>query len=269
MADTSSRNAVRRSGLAAGPDVSVLVFVHGFGCDQTMWDQVAPSFEHTHHVVVYDLTGAGSSDLSAYDRQRHGTLQGHADDLIEILTALEIEGAVIVGHSVSAMIAALAAISEPARIGQLVMVAPSPCYLEDGDYHGGFAREDLHELIDAMDENYVSWAYQLAGVANGPSNDAAYSEALGRRFCATDHRIARHFARVTFLSDHRADMPKVPVPTLVLQCSDDAIAPVFVGDWLRQAIPDATLTHLNATGHCPHVTAPEETTAAIRKYLAP
>lgn len=268
MTDPTSRNAVRRSGLPAGPGVPVIVFAHGFGCDQTMWDQVAPRFEETHHVVLYDLTGSGSSDLSAYDQRRHGTLQGHADDLAEVLESLGIEDVTIVGHSVSAMIGALAAISAPTRIGRLVMVAPTPCYLEDGDYHGGFPREDLHELIEAMDENYVSWAHQLAGVVNGPANDEAHSADLGRRFCATDHQIARHFARVTFLSDHRAEMPKVAIPTLILQCSDDAVAPVFVGDWLRRAIPQSDLTQLRATGHCPHVTAPEETTNAIRRYLA-
>lgn len=267
MGDPIIRNAVRRSGRPLGSNGPALVFAHGFGCDQTMWNRVAPSFEDTHHVILYDLTGSGSSDLSAYDRNHHAALQGHADDLIEILDSLEIEGAILVGHSVSAMIGALASITQPTRIAQLIMLAPSPCYLEDESYHGGFSGDDLHELIEAMDENYISWAHQLASVASGPANDSAHAAELGRRFCATDHRIARHFARVTFLSDHRTDMAKVPVPTCILQCSDDVIAPAFVGSWLEQAIPDAALRQLAATGHCPHVTAPAETTAVIRECL--
>jgi sigma-B regulation protein RsbQ len=245
-----------------------MVFAHGFGCDQAMWRFVAPDFEVDHRVVVFDHVGAGKSDLSAYDPEKYASLRGYAADIVEICREFELTDVVLVGHSVSAMIGVLALQQAPELFGALVMVGPNPRYIDDGDYVGGFSRTDIIGLLDALDSNHLGWSTQMAPVIMGNHPEhPELAEELTNSFCRTDPDIARQFARVTFLSDNRADLASVAVPTLVLQCSEDVIAPEVVGRYVHEHVPGSTLTHLRATGHVPHLSAPEETTAAIRAFL--
>jgi sigma-B regulation protein RsbQ len=259
------RNCVRASGVADGRPI---VFVHGFGCDQAMWRFVAPDFEVDHRVVLLDLVGFGASDLTAYDPDKYGTLRGHAADIVEICRELRLSDAVLVGHSVSAMIGVLAHQAAPEVFGALVMVGPNPRYIDDGDYVGGFSRSDIADLLDALDANHLGWSAQMGPVIMGHPDEPELAEELTNSFCRTDPGIMRQFARVTFLSDNRADLPGVAVPTLVMQCSEDVIAPQAVGRYVHESIPGSVFTQLRATGHVPHLSAPEETTAAIRAFLA-
>src|SRR3712207_3090581 len=243
-----------------------MVFVHGFGCDQAMWRFVAPDFEVDHRVVVFDQVGAGNSDLTAYDPDKYASLRGYAADVVEICRELELTDVVLIGHSVSAMIGVLAIQQAPQLFGGLVMIGPNPRYVDDGDYTGGFSRADIVGLLDALDANQLGWATTMAPVIMGPDHPEL-AEELTNSFCRPDPAIARQFARVTFLSDNRADLPGVVVPTLVLQCSADVIAPEVVGRYVHEHLPDSTFVQLAATGHCPHLSAPAETTAAIRAWL--
>jgi sigma-B regulation protein RsbQ len=260
------RNAVRVSGVPGGRPI---VFAHGFGCDQGMWRFVAPDFEVDHRVVLFDQVGSGNSDLSAYDADKYGSLRGYATDLVEICRELELSDVVFVGHSVSAMIGVLAFKEAPELFGALVMVGPSPRYVDDGDYTGGFSRTDIAGLLDSLESNHLGWSTQMAPVIMGNPDRPELGEELTNSFCRTDPGIASRFARVTFLSDNRDDLAAVTVPTLVLQCSDDVIAPEAVGRYVHEAIPGSVYTLLAATGHCPNLSAPEETTAAIRAFLSP
>ena len=261
--DVLTRNNVGVSGREDGP---VLLFAHGFGCDQHMWRGVAPAFEADHRVVLFDLVGAGRSDTSAYDRERYGTLHGYAEDVLEICAALDLRQVVFIGHSVSATIGLLAAAAEPDRFAKLVLVAPSPCFIDDEGYVGGFTREDIEGLLESLDSNYLGWSAAMAPVIAGADNLEAGAE-LTNSFCRTDPEIARHFARVTFLSDNRADLARVRTPALVLQCSDDALAPEAVGRYVHEQLPGSRLVLMAATGHCPNLSAPAETVAAIKAFL--
>jgi sigma-B regulation protein RsbQ len=258
------RNCVRVSGVPSGRPI---VFAHGFGCDQTMWRFVAPDFEVDHSVVLFDHVGSGASDLSAYDREKYASLCGYAADVVEICRTLDLSDVVFVGHSVSSMIGVLAHKMAPELFGSLVMVGPSPRYVDDGGYVGGFSRNDIVGLLDALDSNHLGWSAQMAPVIMGNPDRPELSEELTNSFCRTDPDIARQFARVTFLSDNRADLADVAVPTLVLQCSEDVIAPGHVGRYVHERIAGSVFTQLTATGHVPHLSAPEETTAAIRSFL--
>jgi sigma-B regulation protein RsbQ len=264
VATVLERNCVRVSGV---PDGRPIMFVHGFGCDQAMWRFVAPDFGVDHRVVLLDLVGSGNSDLSAYDAEKYGSLKGYAADIVEICRELDLSDVVLVGHSVSAMIGVLAWQQAPERFGALVMVGPNPRYVDDGDYVGGFSRTDIVGLLDALDANHLGWSTQMAPVIMGNPDRPELADELTNSFCRTDPDIARQFARVTFLSDNRADLPGISVPTLVLQCSDDAIAPEVVGRYVHEKIPGSRFVTLGATGHVPHLSAPEETTAAIRAFL--
>ena len=259
-----ARNHVRVSGR---PDGRAIVFAHGFGCDQNMWRFVAPAFEADHRVVLFDHVGAGGSDLSAYDPERYGTLAGYADDVVEIAHALELTDAVFVGHSVSAMIGVLAAARAPERFGKLVLVGPSPRYIDDEGYRGGFSRADIDELLDSMDANFLGWSTAMAPAIMGNADRPELGEELTESFCRTDPEIAARFARVTFESDNREDLASVTVPTLVLQCSDDVIAPDAVGRYVHERIPGSVFVQLAATGHCPNLSAPQETVDAIRAFV--
>ncbi|CAA9212517.1 MAG: Hydrolase of unknown specificity RsbQ, part of a novel [RsbQ - PAS domain] bacterial sensing module [uncultured Cytophagales bacterium] len=244
-----------------------IIFAHGFGCDQNMWRWVAPAFRATHKVVLFDHVGAGQSDVTAYNRTKYATLQGYASDLLEICQALDLRDAVFVGHSVSAMIGTLAALREPSRFAALVMVGPSPCYINDDDYYGGFSRTDLEGLMEYLDSNYLGWSSTMAPVIMGNPDRPELGEELTNSFCKADPEIAKQFARATFFSDNRADLSKVKAKTLILQCSQDAIAPLEVGTYVHQQIAGSTMVVLEATGHCPNLSAPEETTDAIRNFL--
>ncbi|RKG72651.1 alpha/beta hydrolase [Corallococcus exercitus] len=258
-----ARNNVKVKGQGAQP----MVFSHGFGCDQNMWRFVAPSFERDYRTVLFDAVGAGNSDILAYDRNRYGTLEGYADDVLEICRELRLERVVFVGHSVSAMVGVLAAIKEPERFDKLVLIGPSPCYINDGDYMGGFSREDILQLVESLDDNYLGWSNSMAPVIMGNPDRPELGTELTNSFCRTDPDIAKHFAKVTFLSDHRAELPKVRTPSLVLQCSNDVIAGEAVGEYVRRKLPAGQMVLLKATGHCPNLSAPEETVAAMKPFL--
>ncbi len=244
-----------------------MVFAHGFGCDQNMWRFVAPAFEPEFRTVLFDQVGAGASDLSAYDPQRYASLAGYAADLVEICSALDLQRAVFVGHSVSAMIGVLASLSEPSLFAELVLVSPSPRYIDEGDYRGGFAASDIDELLASLADNHLGWSAMMAPVIMANPDRPELGEELTNSFCRTDPAIARDFARVTFTSDNRSDLEKVTARTLVLQCREDAIAPVEVGEYVRDHIAGSQMVLLDATGHCPNLSAPEEVIAAIRAFV--
>jgi sigma-B regulation protein RsbQ len=234
-----------------------------------MWRFVAPAFEPDYRVILFDYVGAGKSDLSAYDPRRYGTLDGYARDVIEICEALGLMNVTFVGHSVSAVIGLLASIREPERFARLVLVGPSPRYLNDPpDYLGGFERRDIEGLLEMMDKNYIGWAHLLAPSVMKNLERPELTRELEESFCSTDPNLARRFAEVTFFSDNREDLPKVKVPSLIMQCSDDTLAPLEVGQYLRANLPASTLYVMKATGHCPHISHPEETIQAIKEYLA-
>jgi sigma-B regulation protein RsbQ len=262
-------NALRRNAVTVTgpPHGQPMLFSHGFGCDQHMWRYVAPEFEATHRVVLFDHVGAGRSDLSAYDDARHGTLEGYADDVLDIVEELGLRDVVFVGHSVSAMIGVLAANRAPELFDRLVLVGPSPRYIDDDGYVGGFGFADVEEMLDSLDSNYLGWSSAMAPVIMGNADRPELGAELTASFCATDPAIARKFARVTFLSDNRADLAAARTPALILQCADDVIAPAAVGDYVHRHLPRSTLVSMRATGHCPNLSAPGETVAAIRAYL--
>ncbi len=245
-----------------------MLFAHGFGCDQNMWRFVAPAFEDRYRVILFDHVGAGGSDLQAYDRAKYSSLAGYAEDILEICRELELHDVVFVGHSVSAMMGVLAAVEEPDRFDRLVLVCPSPRYLDDEAYVGGFSREDIDGLLDSLESNYLGWSAAMAPAIMGNADRPELGAELTDSFCRTDPQIAKLFARTTFLSDNRDDLRRANVPALVLQCQEDVIAPLAVGEFVQRELPDAQLVILEATGHCPNLSAPEETIAAIETFLA-
>ena len=263
--DVRGRNNVTERGR---PDGQPMLFAHGFGCDQNMWRFVAPAFDDEHRVVLFDHVGAGHSDLAAWDPERYASLDGYAADVVEICEELDLHEVIFVGHSVSSMIGVLAAARAPERFARLVLVGPSPRYIDDDGYVGGFGEADIEELLGSLDSNYLGWSNAMAPVIMGRPDRPELGEELANSFCRTDPEIARHFARTTFLSDNRADLAAVQVPTLVLQCSEDIIAPRSVGEYVQRSIPGSELVVLSATGHCPNLSAPEETIEAIRRFVA-
>ena len=250
-----------------GAGEPAMIFAHGYGCDQNMWRFVAPAFARDHRVVLFDHAGAGKSDPAAFSRSRHASLGGYASDLLEICAELDLSGAIFVGHSVSAMIGVLAALREPDRFSKLVLIGPSPCYLNDGEYQGGFGRKDIDALLESLGSNYLGWSSAMAPVIMGNPDRPELATELTNSFCRTDPEKAKVFARATFLSDNRADLPKLTVPSLILQCSQDPIAPEAVGRYLHARLPKSELKILKATGHCPNLSAPEETIAAMRGFV--
>ncbi|MDQ0893903.1 alpha/beta fold hydrolase [Agromyces ramosus] len=262
--DVRRRNNVTETGDPAGRPV---VFAHGFGCSKEMWRDVAPQFEASHRVVLFDAVGAGGSDTTAYDPAKYDSLHGYADDVLEIVEALDLVDAVYVGHSVAAMVGVLAATHDPSRFGALVLVGPSPRYIVDGEYTGGFEQADIDGLLDALDENYLGWSAAMAPLIVGNAERPELGQRLTDSFCSIDPEIARHFARVTFLSDNRRDLEAVRTPTLVLQCSDDMIAPTSVGHYVHEQIAGSRFVQLSATGHCPNLSAPDELAEQIRMFL--
>jgi len=265
MGDIGARNHVVVSGRTDGPTV---MLSHGFGCDQNLWRLVAPELARDFRVVLFDHVGAGRSDLSAWRPERYATLDDYADDILRICRELDLSDVVFVGHSVSAMMGVLAAIREPQRFAKLVLLVPSPCYIDDEGYRGGFSRADIDELLESLDSNYLGWSAAMAPVIMGNPDRPELGEELTNSFCRTDPLIARAFARVTFLSDHRAELAKVSVPTLVIDCVEDVIAPREVGAFVHAQIEGSRLVTLPAIGHCPQLSAPEVTTEAIASFAA-
>jgi sigma-B regulation protein RsbQ len=270
MTTLSSVNVFERNNVRITGDGSqVMLFAHGFGCDHHMWRYVTPAFEDDYKVITFDNVGAGDSDVSKFDPVKYGTLHGYAQDILDILHAVDGHKAIFVGHSVSALVGILAAIREPALFDRLILVGPSPCYINDEGYTGGFTRKDIEDMLEFLDSNYLGWSSAMAPTIMGNSDRPALSKELENSFCRTDPAIAQHFARTTFLSDHRDDLPKLDVPALILQCSDDVIAPDAVGRYMHARMPGSSFVQMTATGHCPNLSAPEETVSEIKRYLRP
>ena len=245
-----------------------MFFAHGFGCDQNMFRLLKPHFEERYKVVLFDLVGAGLSDLSAYDPAKYDTLQGYADDVLELVREYSAGKAIFVGHSVSAMIGVLANVQAPELFAAQIMIGPSPCYINDGDYTGGFSRADIESLLDTLQGNYLGWSSNMAPAIMGAPDQPELSAELTNSFCRTDPEIAKQFARVTFMSDNRGDLARLDAPTLILQCSDDIIAPTAVGEYLHKVLPHSTLAIIENVGHCPHLSSPSRCTDAIDAFLA-
>ena len=261
------RNNVNVIDSQAPHGAATLVFAHGFGCDQNMWRRLVPTFSDRYRIVLFDLVGCGQSDLSAYDRDRYSTLHGYAADVLEIVADVAEGPVIFVGHSVSAMIGLLAEIEAPERFAAQIMIGPSPSYINDGDYIGGFTREDIEGLLETMDGNYLGWSSTMAPAIMGAPDQPELGEELTNSFCRTDPEIASHFARVTFLSDHRKDLDRIDSPVLLLQCSDDLIAPRPVGDYMHRVMRNSTLRIIENVGHCPHLSAPAASIDAMEEFL--
>ncbi len=249
------------------PGAQPMVFAHGFGCDQNMWRHVSPRFADRFKVVLFDHVGAGNSDITAFDPARYVSLEAYAEDVLAICRDLDLDDVVFVGHSVSAMIGVLAAARDPERFAKLVLVGPSPRYIDDDGYLGGFSEGDISELLDSLESNYLGWSSAMAPVIMGSEDRPELGDELAQSFCRADPAIALQFARVTFLSDNRADLCSVAVPTLVLQCTNDVIAPIAVGEYVANAMPNARMVLLDATGHCPNLSAPDATVDAIAAFV--
>jgi sigma-B regulation protein RsbQ len=258
------RNNVKVFGRGTQP----MLFAHGFGCDQNMWRFVTPAFEQDYRLVLFDYVGSGKSDLQAYNPERYDNLGGYTQDVLDICAALDLQRIIFVGHSVSGVVGMLASIREPERFERLILVGPSPRYInEPPAYVGGFERADIVGLLEVMEKNYIGWANFLAPVVMKNGERPELTRELEESFCSTDPQIARRFAEATFFSDNRNDLAQVPVPSLIMQCSEDALAPLEVGEYLRRHLPQSTLRVMRATGHCPHMSHPEETVQIIKEYL--
>ena len=258
----------RNNVVIKGKGAQAIVFAHGFGCDQNMWRYVAPAFENSYRVILFDHVGAGHSDLSAYSPAKYDTLEGYATDIIEIAETLQLKGAIFVGHSVSSMLGIIASLKAPGLFSSLLLVSPSPSYIDDGDYTGGFTKPQIEELLESLDNNHLGWSMAMAPVIMGNPDRKELSEELAHSFCKTNPAIAKQFARVVFLTDKRELLSSVNIPTLILQCSEDVIAPQAVGKYVQQQIRNSELVIMEATGHCPNLSAPGETIAAIQQFLS-
>ena len=265
MTDVLKRNNVR----VIGHGNQAIIFAHGFGCDQNVWRNQIREFESEYKLILFDYVGAGQSDLKAYDSIRYSSLDGYGQDVLEILEELNVKDAIFIGHSVSSMVGIKAAIAKPSYFNKLIFLSPSQCYINDTNYNGGMDKEDLDELFAVMDNNYLGWSSYIAPLIMGNPDQPELATELTANFCATDPDIAREFARVTFLTDSRTDLNKLSVESLTLQCSDDILAPISIGNYIQENTPKNTLIILEATGHCPHLSAPLETNAAIRSFINP
>lgn len=244
-----------------------MLFAHGFGCDQNMWRFITPAFEDDYRIILFDYVGSGRSDIHAYNAARYSNLNGYAQDVLEVCDALELTDVIFVGHSVSSMVGVLAAIKRPEIISRLILVGPSACYINEPGYTGGFERQDIEELLDTMERNYIGWANFLAPAIMKNADRPELAAELEQSFCSTDPKIASQFARATFFSDNRADLRKLKRPALIMQCSEDLIAPYEVGEYLHKHMENSTLRVLKATGHCPHMSHPDETIQVMKEYL--
>ena len=260
--------AARNNVKIFGNGSQTMLFAHGFGCDQNMWRFITPAFEDDYKIILFDYVGSGNSDVAAYNPERYASLQGYTQDVLEICEELELKEVIFVGHSVSSMIGLLAVIEQPRLFKRLIMVGPSPCYLNDEEYKGGFERGDIESLLETMEKNYIGWANFLAPNIMGNKDRPHLGEELTESFCSTDPVIARRFAEATFFSDNRKDLKKNRIPSLILQCSDDIIAPMHVGEYLARQLPGSQLRVMKATGHCPHLSEPEETIDLMKEYLS-
>ncbi|UKJ44365.1 alpha/beta fold hydrolase [Lysinibacillus sp. ACHW1.5] len=258
---------VRNNVTILGHGDQPLIFAHGFGCDQNMWRFITPAFMDKYKIILFDYVGSGNSDINAYSSEKYQSLQGYVQDLLDIIETLSLQNSIFVGHSISAMIGLLASIQHPDYFKKLIMIGPSPCYLNDNGYRGGFERSDIAELLDMMEMNFTGWASYMAPIAMSNPDQPALTQELKQTFIAADPIIAKEFAEVTFLSDHRSELPKVSVPSLIIQCSEDSIVPISVGDYLHQHLKNSTLQLMEAKGHYPHISHPNETIQCIADFL--
>jgi sigma-B regulation protein RsbQ len=261
--DVLKRNNVTVTGKGETP----MLFAHGYGCDQNMWRFITPAFQDDYKIILFDHVGFGRSDVSRYTPKRYGSLHAYADDILEICQALELQDVIFVGHSVSGIIGVLAAIQAPKVFQKLVLIGPSPRYINDLSYTGGFDRQQINGLLESLDSDYLAWSMAISPLIMGNADRPELSEELARSFCQSNEEIARNFAYLTFLSDNRADLKKVRTKSLILQCQEDVIAPLAVGQYMHENLADSRLRVLKATGHCPNLSAPEETIAAIKDFL--
>lgn len=264
MVDLQLRNNVR----VVGDGAATIIFAHGFGCDQTMWRLLAPAYSERYRVVLFDHVGGGRSDMTAYDRLKYDSLQGYADDVLELAREFGRGPVFFVGHSVSAMMGMLADLKDPSTFAGHIMVGPSPCYINDGDYIGGFTRNDIDDLLETLQGNYLGWASNMAPAIMGAPQQPELGHELTNSFCRTDPEIAKQFARVTFLTDVRAELSRLKTRTLIIQCNDDFIAPITVGEYMHRQIPSSTLAIIDNVGHCPHLSSPGPVAAAMDAFLA-
>lgn len=263
-----NRNIISRNNITIiGSGKQSIVFAHGYGCDQNMWRFITPAFEKDFKIILFDHVGSGKSDQTAYSFEKYNSLNGYADDLIDICEALDLKNSIFVGHSVSSMIGILAAIKRPDLFCHLVLIGPSPCYINKDNYYGGFTQQDIDELIMTLESNYLGWSGFITPIIIGNPEKQEFSEELKISFCSMNPEIAKHFAKVTFLSDNRNDVSKVTTPALIIQCHPDVIAPVEVGKFMHQQMPKSKYVLLNSPGHCPHLTAPDQVISIIQAYL--
>jgi sigma-B regulation protein RsbQ len=263
VSSIATRNNVR----VYGKGVQPIMFAHGFGCDQNMWRFITPAFENDYRIILFDYVGAGKSDVNAYEPERYASLHGYVQDVLEIIDDLKLKDVIFVGHSVSSMVGVLAAIEEPSYFSKLILVGPSPCYINKDDYKGGFEKKDIEDLLETMEKNYIGWANFLAPAIMSNKERPELGEELTESFCSTDPVIARQFAEATFFSDNREDLRKIKIPSLILQCSEDIIAPLEVGEYVNKNLANSTMKIMKATGHCPHMSEPEETISLMKDYL--
>lgn len=263
VVELRSRNNVRFAGVKGAP---LIMLAHGFGCDQNLWRLVEARLESTYQLLLFDHVGSGNSDPSAWDPQRYASLEAYADDILAIVGELDVHNVVLVGHSVAAMMGVLAVAADPSRFDKLILLTPSPCYLDQDDYRGGFSQRDIDELLESMESNYLGWSRSMAPVIMGAPDKPELDDELIESFCRTDPACARVFARTTFLSDNRADLARVSLPTLVIECAHDTLAPRGVGAYVQQRIAGSELVTLEATGHCPQLSAPDATAEAIAAF---
>lgn len=261
--DIVARNHINRFGHGN----QSIIFAHGYGCDQNMWRFITPAFEKNFDIILFDHVGSGKSDENHYDFIKYNSLDGYAGDVIEMVEKLKLKRVIFVGHSVSSMIGLLAAAKRPDLFKSLVMIGPSPCYINKVDYYGGFTKEDIDELVETLESNYLGWSSLITPVIAGNPDKPEFAKELHNSFCQMNPNIAKHFAKVTFLGDNRIDLGRLSTPTLVIQCHPDSIAPVKVGEYVWKNLQNGTYTQLDASGHCPHLTAPEQTIKAIKTYL--
>ncbi|MFV8225765.1 alpha/beta fold hydrolase [Christiangramia aquimixticola] len=269
MTSLSKNEILKRNNVSVqGKGSQPIIFAHGYGCDQSMWRYVYPEFLEDYKVVLFDHVGAGNADESYYSVEKYGSLQGYADDIIQICETLELNDTIIVGHSVSSMIAVLAGNTKPEIFSRIIMIGPSPCYINKEDYVGGFDQQDINELMEALESNYLGWSSTMAPVIMGNPDRPELGQELTNSFCRTNPEIAKHFAKVTFLSDNREDLKALKIPSLIIQCSEDVIAPIEVGKYVHNTAVNSSFEVINANGHCPNLSAPEETIQAIKFYLS-
>lgn len=262
--DIIKRNNVKVCGVGTQP----ILFAHGFGCDQKTWRFVAPAFEDNYQIILFDYVGSGKSDLQAYSVERYGELNGYVQDILDICKALDLKNVILIGHSISSTISILASIASPHLFERLILIGPSPRYINDPpDYIGGFERSDIEGLLDIMEKNYIDWASFMAPIVMKNQDRPELTQELETSFCSNDPTIANRFARVTLYCDNRSDLGKVRVPSLILQCSEDAFASIEVGEYIHRHLPKSTLRLMKATGHCPHMSHPQETIELIKEYL--